>query len=65
MQMNGIAVHVLNVNAVVVMMMVVNDFLVDQQMREPLRVLTHDKRRAPRQSLPEQHSDEDEGLAGT
>lgn len=65
MQMNGIFVSLLQVNAVVVVVMVVNDFLVDQQMREPLGALPHDKRCGPRQNLPKQNSYEDEGLAGT
>lgn len=43
MQVNGIFISRLQVNAVVIVAMVVNNFLVDQQMRETLGVLPYDK----------------------
>ena len=64
MQVNSVVVRFLHMDALIVVMVVVNHFFVDHQMHQPLRLFRHHKRRDPRQRLPEHDSDEDEGLVG-
>ena len=64
MQVDSVVVRFLHMDALIVVMVVVNHFFVDHQVRKPLRLFLHHKRRDPRQRLPEHDSDEDEGLVG-
>ena len=64
MQVDSVVVRFLHMDALIVVMVVVNHFFVDHQVRKPLRLFRHHKRRDPRQRLPEHDSDQDEGLVG-
>ncbi len=65
MQVTGIVVGGLHMNAVIWVVVMVHNLFVHHQMRQPLRLFCHQVRRDPRQRLPQHDSDEDEGLAGT
>ena len=64
MQVSGAVLCHLQVNAFVLVVMVVNHHLMCHQMRQPVGLSSHLKWRDPRQRLPEHDSDEDEGVVG-
>ena len=47
MQVDSVVVRFLHMDALIVVMVVVNHFFVDHQVRKPLRLFLHHKRRDP------------------
>lgn len=64
MQVHGVVVSGLHMNAVIRVVVMVHHLFVDDQMRKPLRLLTNHKRCGPGQRLPKHDSDEQKGLVG-